>query len=136
LGLFYVPFQQDYNWYDDASGYPGDSPDGADLAPGSRVLSEPSSIQPLPPSLWRPSPSAQTGHLRIQVGRGAVQVYVDGFYVGTVEDVDRSSDGLNLPPGWHRLEFRAPGYATSAANVTIELNRTIDYRADLTPLQR
>ena len=61
------------------------------------------------------------------------QVYVDGFYVGLVRDFHRSGAGLNLAAGWHRLEFRAPGYETPAVNVTIEPNRTATYQGELKP---
>ena len=62
------------------------------------------------------------------------QVYVDGFYVGTVEDISRRPTGLDLAAGWHRLEFRAPGYVTPAVNVTIEADRTLNYRRELQPI--
>jgi len=100
-----------------------------------RILppAESSLIQPLP-TLSRPqgSPTAR-GKLQLVVGPPNAQVYVDGFYAGTVEDVGA---GLDLDAGWHRLEFRAPGYLTPAVNVTIEANRVLTYRADLQPIAR
>jgi hypothetical protein len=72
--------------------------------------------------------------LRLEVRPATAQVYVDGFYVGTVENAG-SAAGLSLAAGWHRLEFRAPGYATSAVNVTIEANRTISHSGELTPMR-
>jgi hypothetical protein len=74
--------------------------------------------------------------LQLEVGPDNPQVYVDGFYAGSVRDANRLPTGLNLTAGWHRLEFRAPGYETAAANVTIEANRTISYRTELKPLTR
>jgi hypothetical protein len=58
------------------------------------------------------------------------EVYIDGFYVGSVDAVNISG-GLRTPVGWHRLEFRAPGYQTPAVNVTIEAHRTMRYHLAL-----
>lgn len=93
---------------------------------------EPSSIQPLP-LLQPPQTSSQSprGNLRLEVRPDTAQVYVDGFYSGTVTDSNRSPAGLNLTIGWHRLEFRAPGHETPAVNVTIVPNQTTSYRGEL-----
>jgi len=63
-------------------------------------------------------------------------VYIDGFYRGTVADCRRNAAGLNLATGWHRLEFRAPGFETPAINVTVEANRTTSYQGELKPTRR
>jgi len=102
-------------------------------APRITPPAESSLIQPLP-ALARPQTSQKArGKLQLAVGPMNAQVYVDGFYAGTVEDV---AAGLDLDAGWHRLEFRAPGYVTPAVNVTIEANRTLTYHADLQPIAR
>ncbi len=94
-----------------------------------------SSIQPLQPSpLPQSSQSSSRGTLRLETGPPNAQLYVDGFYVGTIEEANRSQPGLSLPVGWHRLEIRAPGYVTPAINLTIEANRTFIYHGGLTPL--
>jgi hypothetical protein len=95
---------------------------------------ESSLIQPLM-TLPRPlSPQTARGTLHLDVEPTTAQVYVDGFYVGTVEDISRQPAGLDLAAGWHRLEFRAPGYVTPAVNVTIEADRTLNYRRELQPI--
>ena len=83
----------------------------------------------------QPSQPLPRGYLRLEIEPNTAQVFVDGFYVGTVEEANRSQAGLNLAAGWHRLEFRAPGYVTPAVNVTIEANRTIGYRGELKPIR-
>ncbi len=105
--------------------------------PAPILPSGPSSIQPLdssrPPAL---AVSSTSGTLRFNVEPGSAQLYVDGFYVGNVEDFSGSSPGLRLPLGWHRLEFRAPGFLTPAVNVTIGPDRPTVYEGKLQPIQR
>jgi PEGA domain len=99
----------------------------------ANTYSEASSIQPLEKKRSPPlSARDGSGMLRLDVQPGIAQVYVDGFYVGTVEEVNQDA-GLPLPPGWHRLEFRAPGFQTPAANVTIEAGGSITFRLALFP---
>jgi PEGA domain len=100
------------------------------------AYAESSSIKPLrasaaPQGSW----ASPRGALRLEVGPPTAQVYVDGFYVGTVEEVNRPQGGLTLAAGWHRVELRAPGYVTPAINVTIEANRTTSYRGELTAMR-
>jgi len=73
-----------------------------------------------------------TGNLRLDVQPMTAQVFVDGYYVGTVEDFVQTLAGLNLQSGPHHLEFRSPGYDTLAVDVQIQPSRTITYRATLT----
>jgi hypothetical protein len=105
--------------------------------PPIKRSAEPSLIQPLLP-FQPPQTSAQSprGNLRLEVRPDTAQVYVDGFYSGTVEESTRSPAGLSLTAGWHRLEFRAPGYETPAVNVTILANQTTSYRGELKAIGR
>lgn len=75
--------------------------------------------------------SARTaGTIRFEVEPRSAEVYVDGFAVGSVDAVN-SKGGLTASPGWHRLEFRAPGYDTPAVNVTLEAAQEITYHLAL-----
>jgi hypothetical protein len=104
--------------------------------PTPRIAAEPSVIRPLldlqPPQAL---PQSARGHLQIEVEPTTAQVYIDGFYVGTVQDAGRSPDGLNVAAGWHRLELRAPGFETPAINVTIAADRTLTYQGALKPIR-
>ena len=82
-------------------------------------------------ALPQASTASPRGALRLEVGPPTAQVYVDGFYVGSVEEVNRPQAGLSLAAGWHRVELRAPGYVTPAINVTIEADRITSYRGEL-----
>jgi hypothetical protein len=74
------------------------------------------------------------GYLHLQLQPGNAQVYVDGFYMGSVDDFRRIIPGRALEAGAHRVEMRAPGYQTTAFDVLIPSNETIAYRTDLLPV--
>jgi hypothetical protein len=96
----------------------------ASNAPGP-VAAQPSSIQPQPSSLLPPPSGTANGTLRIDVEPQSTEVFVDGFYAGSVAEVN--ARGLALGAGWHRLVFHSPGHETVSANVTVEPNRTTAY---------
>jgi hypothetical protein len=100
------------------------------------AAAESSLIQPMPGLPGPPAPTGSSGTLSLAIEPDSAQVYVDGFYVGVAGALAGSAQGLSLSPGWHRLEFRSPGYTTAAVNITIEAGRSLPYRARLTPLTR
>ena len=70
-----------------------------------------------------------TGSLRLELQPGLVpQVYVDGYYVGTLNDVNAE---LPLDVGRHRLELRADGYENLELDVQIFPGRSTTYRGAL-----
>ena len=81
-------------------------------------------------------PTPLEGNIRVEVEPDTAQIFVDGYFVGTVADFRQSLAGLNVAAGPHHLEFRAPGYDTLSVDVRIEANRTITYRAALTRRDR
>jgi hypothetical protein len=75
--------------------------------------------------------SDHAGGLRLKVKPNDAGVYVDGFYVGTVDDFDNSWQRLKLDPGPHRIEIRAPNYQNLSVDVMIQEDFTITYRGEL-----
>lgn len=75
------------------------------------------------------------GGVRIDLPARDAEVHVDGYFVGIVDDFDGVFQQVNLEPGPHRIEVRAPGFETMAFDVNVEPNRTITYRAGMRPLQ-
>lgn len=74
-------------------------------------------------------PNAGIGRLLFEVTpRQTLQIYVDGYYVGTPDDYP---DGIELPAGPHALELRGDNLRPHAAPVQIAASRTITYRATL-----
>jgi hypothetical protein len=78
------------------------------------------------------SPAAVTGLLRLAVTPPGAQVFVDSYYVGTVDDVN-AQRALELEAGPHRIEFRAPQYQTLTVDVRVLPYETVTYRGALEP---
>lgn len=81
-----------------------------------------------------PAPAIEavaTGRLRFELHPTSVQLFVDGDYVGTLDDVGAE---LELAAGTRRIEIRAPDYRTVVIDARIAPGRTITYRAALEPL--
>lgn len=78
---------------------------------------------------------AGSGHPRLRIldAPRDAQVYVDGYYAGVVNDFDGVFQHLELAPGLHRIEIRAPGFAPIVFDVRAEAGRTITYRAQMVP---
>jgi hypothetical protein len=79
-------------------------------------------------------PEGPTGGLRLKIQPKEAQVYVDGFYAGVVDDFNGRFQHLDLAPGPHRIEVRAPGRQLLEFSVTIQAHHTIEYQGTLLPL--
>ena len=75
--------------------------------------------------------SIADGDLRLKIKPRDAQVFVDGYYVGIVDDFDGVFQRLHLPSGPHRIEVRAPGYETLAFDVQIRFDQTTKYEGQL-----
>lgn len=73
------------------------------------------------------------GGLRIDLPQHDAEVYVDGYFAGTVDDFDGAFQQANLEAGPHRIEVRAPGFESLAFDVRVEPGRTITYRGSMRP---
>jgi hypothetical protein len=76
-----------------------------------------------------------SGGLKLKVKPSDASVYVDGYYVGLVNDFDGAFQKLTIEPGAHRVEIRAPGYETLQIDVRIEPSHTSTYRGELKKLR-
>ncbi|MGH9386618.1 MAG: hypothetical protein ACRD2N_20290 [Vicinamibacterales bacterium] len=88
---------------------------------------------PPPPPPAAPVRARATGLLQLDLeGAGrATQVYVDGYFVGTMGDL---SGQLSLESGPHQIEVREHGYEPLVFDVKLGDDRPITYRGELTPL--
>lgn len=74
--------------------------------------------------------AAENGYLRIELEPDAAQVFVDGYYAGTVGDFRRGG-GRALDAGLHRLEIRADGFEPANVEIRVRPNETLAYRGSL-----
>ncbi len=84
------------------------------------------------PSYAYSSPSYYGG-VSLDIAPFNGEVYVDGAYMGIVEDFDGTYQALTLRAGRHRIEVRAPGYADLVFDVDVMPGQVIPYRGDLQP---
>jgi len=90
------------------------------------------SVSPFAPDVSAPLDPAPVGggRLRVEVPPGVIgQVYLDGYYVGTTEDLARSMD---VTSGRHSIEIRADGYQPVQDDIALAAGRSVTYRGQLT----
>lgn len=75
-----------------------------------------------------------TGSARIEVTPKDAEVYVDGYFVGSVDDFDGWLQRLNVELGEHDIEVYHPRYRTLRERVLFRPGATVKIEADLEPL--
>jgi len=75
------------------------------------------------------------GNLKLKVKPRTAKVYVDGYYVGTVDDFDGAFQKLTLNGGRHKVELRAEGYETTEFDVLITPEQTVTFAGDMKKAQ-
>jgi PEGA domain-containing protein len=80
-----------------------------------------------PGGYYRYHDRAEQGALDLDLSPGDTQVYLDGKYVGTVNDFDGWPQYLWLDPGTYDIVFYREGYKTLARQVTIYRGLVIDW---------
>jgi len=71
------------------------------------------------------------GELRLQVFPRNAQVFVDGYYAGTVDDFDGTFQALKLEAGPYQIRIAAPGFEDLMFDVRINPGQKINYRGEL-----
>ena len=84
-----------------------------------------------PHSYFVPVPGRPYGGVRIDLPQRHAEVFVDGYFVGTVDDFDGVFQQVNFEPGPHRIEVRAPGYEPISFEVNVRPGETVTYRAPM-----
>jgi len=74
------------------------------------------------------------GAARLQVTPKQAEVYVDGYFAGSVDDFDGVFQRLNVVPGEHELTIYLEGYQTLTERLYFQPGQTIDIRNRLAPL--
>ena len=72
------------------------------------------------------------GAVRLQVRPADAHVFVDGYFVGAVDDFDGPFQRLRLEAGPHQIEIHAEGYEPLYLDVNVRPGETIKYEGYLT----
>jgi hypothetical protein len=75
-----------------------------------------------------------TGAIRILVKPREAQVYVDGRYVGIVDDYDGLFQRLRLPPGEYEIQVYLDGYRSVRQKLSLTSGATLTVKHTLEPL--
>jgi hypothetical protein len=71
--------------------------------------------------------------IRVLVEPAEAEVYVDGYYAGTVDDFDGVFQRLHVAPGDHEITLRLDGFETWSAGVYAPAGGTVRLRYDMVP---
>jgi hypothetical protein len=72
--------------------------------------------------------------LRVQVSPRETEVFVDGYYAGTVDDFDGLFQRLNLEPGEHEVTLFLTGHRTVTQKILLQPSGTFRIRHTMEPL--
>ena len=86
---------------------------------------------PYPPYGWHYD---YNGSARLQVKPKQTEVYVDGYFVGRVDDYDGTLQRLHLEPGEHEIQFYLEGYKTARQRVLFRTGATLKITHTMEPL--
>lgn len=79
--------------------------------------------------------SREQGNLKLKVKPRAAKVYVDGYYVGVVDEFDGALQKLPLNAGRHHVKVEAEGYETAEFDCTILPEQTVTFQGQLKKIQ-
>ena len=74
------------------------------------------------------------GSVRLQVKPEATEVYVDGYYVGVVDEYDGVFQRLRLPSGEHEIELYLDGHESVREMLYLVPGETYKLRREMAPL--
>ena len=77
----------------------------------------------------------EQGNLKLKVKPRTAKVYVDGYFVGPVDEFDGSFQKLALNSGRHKVEIKADGYETAEFDVLITPEQTVTFQGELKRIQ-
>jgi PEGA domain-containing protein len=73
--------------------------------------------------------------LRLQVTPRQTEVYIDGYFAGTVDDFDGIFQRLHLEPGDHDLQLYLPGHRNFTQKVYLQPGRTFSVKHTMETLR-
>jgi PEGA domain len=88
------------------------------------------------PQVYSGSYNDYDGMLRLKMKPREAQVFVDGYFVGVVDDFDGMWQRLHVEPGPHRVEVRLDNYETLMFEVNIQPDKTVTYTGELRRIEQ
>lgn len=79
--------------------------------------------------------SHEEGNLKLKVKPRSAKVYVDGYFVGIVDEFDGAFQKLPLTAGRHHVKIEADGYQTEEFDANITATQTVTFQGTLKKLQ-
>jgi hypothetical protein len=74
------------------------------------------------------------GAARLQVTPRQTEVFIDGYFAGTVDDFDGFLQRLRIEPGEHEVELYLAGYRSFSQRIYLQPGRTFSIRHVMEPL--
>jgi hypothetical protein len=74
------------------------------------------------------------GSVRLQVTPREAEVFVDGYFAGTVDDFDGTFQRLDVEPGEHDLELYLPGHRSVQQKLYLQPGKTTRVKLAMQPL--
>lgn len=79
--------------------------------------------------------SHEEGNLKLKVKPRSAKVYVDGYFVGIIDEFDGAFQKLPLTAGRHHVKIEAEGYQTEEFDANITAEHTVTFQGTLKKLQ-
>jgi hypothetical protein len=87
-----------------------------------------------PPQMPAGGYAGPDASVRLEMKPKQAEVFVDGFYAGTVDDFTGAFHRLRLPPGVHEIEVYLGGYHTYREKIYLAPDATLKLRHELEKL--
>jgi hypothetical protein len=75
-----------------------------------------------------------SGNVRTQVAPRQTEVFIDGYFAGTVDDFDGVFQRLHIEPGDHDVELYLPGHRSFQQRLYLQPGRTFNIKHTMVPL--
>jgi hypothetical protein len=75
-----------------------------------------------------------SGSVRLQISPRQAEVFVDGYFAGTVDDFDGVFQRLNIEPGDHEVQVYLAGYRAFTQRFYLQPGKTFNIKHTMEPL--
>ena len=128
-GYYYPSLYRASLWYDPF--YPGSGPGFYGYGPGYY----PYQIYAQYPIYGRGRGYDNGGSIRLQISPRQAEVFVDGYYAGTVDDFDGVFQRLNIQSGEHDVQVYLAGYRSFTQRFYLQPGKTFNIKHTMEPLR-